>query len=44
MSMAASASTPNNRIKFMMGNIYEWDQVEGFYTADPADDQFEVKN
>ncbi|MFT4763827.1 MAG: hypothetical protein ACI9OH_000918 [Oleispira sp.] len=41
---AASASTSNNRIKFMMGNSYHWDQVEGRYTADPADDQFEVKN
>jgi hypothetical protein len=41
---AASASTSDNRIKFMMGNTYEWDQVEGRYTADPADDQFEVKN
>jgi hypothetical protein len=28
----------------MMGDSYEWDQVEGRYTADPADDQFEVKN
>lgn len=41
---AASASTSDNRIKFMMGNSYEWDQVEGRYTADPADDQFEVKD
>lgn len=41
---AASASTSDNRIKFMMGDSYEWDQVEGRYTADPADDQFEVKN
>ena len=41
---AASASTSDNRIKIMMGNSYEWDQVEGRYTADPSDDQFEVKN
>jgi hypothetical protein len=41
---AASASTSDNRIKFMMGNTYEWDQVEGRYTADPSDDQFEIKN
>jgi hypothetical protein len=41
---AASASTSNDRIKVMMGNTYEWDQVEGRYTADPSDDQFEVKD
>lgn len=41
---AASASTSDDRIKVMMGNTYEWDQVEGRYTADPADDQFEVKD
>ena len=41
---AASASTSDNRIKVMMGNTYEWDQVEGRYTADPSDDQFEVKD
>lgn len=41
---AASARTSDNRIKVMMGNDYEWDQVEGRYTAKPSDDQFEVKN
>lgn len=41
---AASAATSDNRIRAMMGNQYDWDQVEGRYTADPEDDQFEVKN
>jgi len=41
---AASAATSDYRIKVMMGDDYEWDQVEGRYTADPSDDQFEVKN
>lgn len=41
---AASASTPTSRIRQMMGDQYVWDQVEGRYTADPADDQFERKN
>ena len=41
---AASASTPDNRIKVMMGNDYHWDQVEGRYTANTSDDQFERKN
>ena len=41
---AASASTPDSRIQAMMGDQYHWDQVEGRYTADPIDDQFEIKN
>lgn len=41
---AASASTPDYRIRVMMGNDYHWDQVEGRYTPDPSDDQFERKN
>lgn len=41
---AASASTPDSRIQAMMGDQYHWDQVEGRYTADPMDDQFEIKN
>ncbi len=41
---AASASTSDSRVKAMMGNTYYWDQVEGRYTADPTDDQFEIKN
>lgn len=41
---AASASTDDPRIEAMMGDDFHWDQVEGRYTADPADDQFEVKN
>lgn len=41
---AASASTSTQRIRQMMGNQYHWDQVEGRYTTDPADDQFEIKN
>ncbi|KXO06462.1 MULTISPECIES: hypothetical protein [Marinobacter] len=41
---AASASTDDSRILDMMGNTNYWDQVEGRYTADPEDDQFEIKN
>lgn len=41
---AASAATSDYRIKVMMGDDYQWDQVEGRYTADPSDDQFEIKN
>ncbi len=41
---AASARTSDSRIQQMMGDRYHWDQVEGRYTSDPADDQFEVKN
>jgi hypothetical protein len=41
---AASASTSDYRIKIMMGDDEQWDQVEGRYTADPSDDQFEVKD
>lgn len=41
---AASASTSDNRIRNMMGDNYEWDQVEGRYTATPNDDQFEKKD
>jgi hypothetical protein len=26
-----------------MGNSYQWDQVEGRYTTDPTDDQFQLK-
>lgn len=40
---AASARTSNDRIRVMMAVGYEWDQVEGRYTADTGDDQFEVK-
>lgn len=42
--VAASASTSTSRIRQMMGDRYVWDQVEGRYTVDPADDQFEIKN
>lgn len=41
---ASSASTDDNRILEMMGDTHYWDQVEGRYTADPEDDQFEIKN
>ncbi len=41
---AASAATDDGRIRNMMGDTYHWDQVEGRYTADPQDDQFERKN
>ncbi len=41
---AASAATSDARIRAMMGDTYHWDQVEGRYTADPQDDQFEVKD
>jgi hypothetical protein len=41
---AASASTDDSRILEMMGDTNYWDQVEGRYTADPEDDQFEIKN
>lgn len=40
---AASARTTDDRIRAMMAAGYEWDQVEGRYTADTSDDQFEVK-
>jgi len=41
--MSASASTPEWRIKQMMGSQYKWDQVEGRYTETPEDDWFERK-
>lgn len=41
--VAASAATSDSRVKAMMGNRYYWDQVEGRYTANPSDDQFEIK-
>ena len=41
---AASASTDDSRILEMSGDTHYWDQVEGRYTADPEDDQFEIKN
>ena len=41
---AASAATDDGRVEAMMGDTYHWDQVEGRYTADPQDDQFERKN
>ncbi len=41
---AASATTADSRIQQMMGDTYHWDQVEGRYTVDPSDDQFERKN
>ncbi|WP_273208123.1 hypothetical protein [Marinobacter subterrani] len=41
---AASAATDDSRIRAMMGDSYHWDQVEGRYTANPVDDQFEVKD
>lgn len=41
---AASAATDDGRIRDMMGDSYHWDQVEGRYTADPQDDQFEIQN
>jgi hypothetical protein len=40
---AASARTSDDRIRGMMATGYEWDQVEGRYTAKTSDDQFEVK-
>jgi len=42
-NVAAGASTDDSRILEMMGDDHEWDQVEGRYTSDPADDQFEIK-
>jgi len=42
--MAASASTPEWRIKEMMGSQYTWDHVEGRHTETPEDDWFERKN
>lgn len=42
-NVAASASTSDSRVLQMMSDKYYWDQVEGRYTADPADDQFELK-
>ncbi|EON93628.1 hypothetical protein MARLIPOL_02945 [Marinobacter lipolyticus SM19] len=41
---AASAATDDNRVLEMMDDTNYWDQVEGRYTADPEDDQFEIKN
>lgn len=40
----ASASATDARIKQMMGDTYEWVQVEGRYTPEPSDDQYERKN
>ncbi len=42
--MGPSASTPDWRIKEMMGDTYKWDQVEGRYTEDTSDDWFERKS
>lgn len=41
--MGPSATTPDWRIREMMGPDYEWTQVEGRYTPSPSDDQFERK-
>lgn len=43
-SDAASASSSDDLIRTMMNDDEQWDQVEGRYTADPSDDQFEVKD
>jgi hypothetical protein len=42
--MGPSASTPDWRMREMMGPKYEWTQVEGRYTPSPADDQWERKS
>jgi len=43
--VAASAATSDARIKEMMlDSTKKWVQVEGRYTQDPSDDQFEYKN
>lgn len=41
---AASAASSDDLIRTMMNDDEQWDQVEGRYTADPSDDQFEVKD
>jgi len=41
-NIGPSASTPNARIKEMMGGKYDWNQVEGRYTPGPEDDWFEM--
>jgi len=41
--MGPSASTPDWRMREMMGPKYEWTQVEGRYTPSPSDDQWERK-
>ncbi len=38
-----SANTPTGRILEMMGEKYEWTQIDGKYSPDPSDDLFEVK-
>ncbi len=42
--MGPSAATPNWRMKQMMGDTYQWDQVEGRYTTSTEDDWFEIKS
>lgn len=42
-NIAASAATPNSRIRSLMDSGYLWDQVEGRYTITPNDDQFQIK-
>ncbi|PKL15936.1 MAG: hypothetical protein CVV49_18815 [Spirochaetae bacterium HGW-Spirochaetae-5] len=42
--MGPSASTPDWRMREMMGPKYEWTQVEGRYTPSPSDDQWERKS
>ncbi|KPA09647.1 cell adhesion domain-containing protein [Candidatus Magnetomorum sp. HK-1] len=42
-NIGPSATTPNSRIKEMMGGKYDWTQVEGRYTPTPVDDWFERK-
>jgi len=41
--MGPSAATPSERIVEMMTEKYEWTQIGGIYTPDPADDVFERK-
>ncbi|MCX7921259.1 MAG: cell adhesion domain-containing protein [Clostridia bacterium] len=43
-NVAANAKTSDSRIAEMMSSSYRWVQVEGRYTADPADDWFERKS
>ena len=42
-NVAASATTEIARIRNMMGDDNEWDQVEGRFTPTPEDDEFEIK-
>lgn len=42
-NVAASAATPDSRIRELMGRTHYWNHVEGRNTVTPEDDKFEIR-